>query len=58
MVPNTPSVGIIGGADFSATLRIAYIFWAGSFYHHLAFWGVIALIVGVVLLIISKFKKK
>lgn len=51
VVPNTPSVGIIGGADFSATLRITYIFWTGSFYHHLAFWG-------VVLLIISNFRKK
>ena len=57
VMPNNPSFGIIGGADFP-TLNITYIYWAGSFYHHLAFWGVVALIVGVVLLIISKFKKK
>ncbi len=54
VIPNTPSIGIIGGADF----QTLYIFWSGSLYNHLAFWGVVALIVGVVLLIINKFKKK
>ena len=57
LMPPAPSVGIIGGAD-GPTAILTYSLWAGSIYGKLAFWGVVALIVGVVLLIISKFKKK
>ncbi len=57
LMPPTPSVGIIGGAD-GPTAILTYSLWASSIYGKLAFLGVVSLIVGVVLLIISRFKKK
>ncbi len=54
---DTASIGIIGGAD-GPTAILTYSLWASSIYGKLTFWGVVALIVGVVLLIINKFKKK
>ena len=51
------SIGIIGGAD-GPTAILTYSLWTGSIYGKLTTLGVVALIVGMVLLIINKFKKK
>lgn len=58
VVPNTPSVGIIGAADGPTAIFITSTLWLNSIYGRLAILGVVALIIGVVLLIISIFKKK
>ncbi len=51
------SIGIIGGADGPTAILLTSTL-LSSVYGKLITLGVIALIVGVVLLIISKFKKK
>lgn len=56
-MPPAPSIGIIGGAD-GPTAILTYSLWSGSIYGKLAFWGVVALVIGLVLLIIYKLKKK
>lgn len=55
---NTAYVGIIGGADGPTAIFLTYSLWAGSIYGKLTFWGIVSLIVGVVLLIVNKLKKK
>ena len=58
LMPPTPSVGIIGGADGPTAIFVTSNLWINSIYGRITILGVIALIVCVVLLIISKFKKK
>lgn len=58
LMPPAPSVGIIGGADGPTAIFVTSSLWINSIYGRITILGVIALIVGVVLLIISKFKKK
>ena len=58
LMPPTPSVGIIGGADGPTAIFLTSTLWINSIYGRLIILGILALIVGVVLLIISKFKKK
>ena len=58
LMPPTLSVGIIGGADGPTAIFVTSTLWINSIYGKITILGVIALIVGVVFLIISKFKKK
>lgn len=55
--PNTASIGIIGGADGPTAILVTSTLWINSIYGRLTVLGVIALIIGVILLIISKNKK-
>ncbi len=58
LIPTTtPSIGIIGGADGPTAIFLTSSLWINSIYGKLTILGVIALIVGVILLIISKNKK-
>ena len=54
---DSASIGIIGGAD-GPTAILTYSLWAGSIYGKLTFLGVVSLIVGTVLFIINKLRKK
>ncbi len=54
----TQSIGIIGGADGPTAIFVTSTLWLNSIYGKLVILGVVSLIVGVVLLFISKFKKK
>ena len=58
LMPPAPSVGIIGGADGPTAIFVTSTLWINSIYGKLTILGITALIVGVVLLIINKFKKK
>ncbi len=58
LMPPESSIGIIGGADGPTAIFVTSTLWINSIYGRLTILGVIALIVGVVLLVISKFKKK